>query len=77
MHEQPTPTLRTSDLVKYHNVDQALRDFAYFMRNVQPGVLHNQTVIVKGAKWLTLGVSWPGSVSAWLRQVKRFCTCTI
>ncbi len=57
-------SLKTSNLV-YLTVEQALADLAYFINWVK----QNNTNYKIGAnsKWISLGGSYPGALSAWLR----------
>ncbi|KAI8897208.1 peptidase S28, partial [Globomyces pollinis-pini] len=46
--------------LKWLNVDQALEDSAYFIKN-------HQLQITKDSKWIAIGGSYPGNIAAWMR----------
>jgi len=57
-------SLKTSNLV-YLTVEQALADLAYFINWVKGN--NTNYAIGANSKWISLGGSYPGALSAWLR----------
>jgi serine protease 16 len=61
----PTPDY-TKESLKYLSADQALGDTANFIKNVQ-FVVNGTVVDTKTAKWIVVGASYAGNLSAWMR----------
>lgn len=51
--------------LKYLTADQALRDLAYFLKQMSKG---GQFKITPKNPWITIGGSYPGALSAWFRN---------
>ena len=50
--------------LKFLSADQALNDLAYFIGQISAQKMHN----VDKNKWITIGGSYPGALSAWFRS---------
>lgn len=48
----------------YLNSKQALKDIAYFIEEIRRNKFHGVTA---ESKWITIGGSYPGALSAWFR----------
>lgn len=55
----------TTQNLKYLTAEQALNDLAYFISQVTSKKMHN---VGKHNKWITVGGSYPGALSAWFRS---------
>jgi hypothetical protein len=55
----------TLENLKYLTAEQALNDLAYFITQVTERNMHN---VSKSHKWITIGGSYPGALSAWFRS---------
>lgn len=62
---QPTADWSTANL-KYLNADQALADIAAFI-DAQNQILNTQYKVAS-PKWVTIGGSYPGALSAWFKS---------
>jgi len=51
--------------LKYLSAEQALNDLAYFITSVTLQKMHN---VNTNNKWITIGGSYPGALSAWFRS---------
>jgi len=50
--------------LKYLSSKQALKDIAFFIEEVKKNKWHDVTA---ANKWITIGGSYPGALSAWFR----------
>ena len=57
--------------LKYLSAEQALNDLAYFISQITQKSMHNVT---NNQKWITVGGSYPGALSAWFRLKFRHLT---
>ena len=51
--------------LKFLSADQALNDLAYFIVQITQKRMHN---VDNTHKWITIGGSYPGALSAWFRS---------
>ena len=61
------PTDPTTDQLGLLNSRQALNDFAWFQHFYQTDVLNAQPAAKGDNRWLVIGGSYPGALSAWYR----------